>query len=76
MDTPKIDVSRYLREMEELLQAPRDPIRCFNAVAILRRWRFDEMLDEASRVKAGILVHTFESWYAPSLPEPLHGPKV
>ena len=57
----KIDVSRYVLEMEQVLHTEQDPVRCHNAIAVLLRWQFDEMLDDASRVKARMLVQEFES---------------
>ena len=57
----KIDVSRYVLEMEQVLHTEQDPVRCHNAIAILLRWQFDEMLDDASRAKARMLVQEFES---------------
>lgn len=61
MDRAKIDVSRYVQEMERALRSRQDPVRCEDAIAILRRWRFDEMLDDASRAKAEMLVREFDS---------------
>ena len=57
----QIDVSREVEELGHVLRSRMDPIRCGEAIAILRRWRFDEMLDEASRQKASRLVREFES---------------
>ena len=57
----KIDVSRYVQEMEQVLHSGKDPIKCENALAVLERWQFDEMLDDASRTKAKLLVQEFES---------------
>lgn len=57
----KIDVSRYVLEMEQALHSEQDPVRCHNAIAVLLRWQFDEMLDDASRAKARMLVREFES---------------
>jgi hypothetical protein len=57
----KIDVSRYVLEMEQVLQTEHDPVRCQNAIAVLLRWQFDEMLDDASRAKARMLVQEFEA---------------
>ena len=56
---PKIDVSRYVLEMEQALRSQQDPIRCQNAIAILLRWQSDEMLDDQSRLKAKALVQEF-----------------
>jgi hypothetical protein len=58
---PKIDVSRYVRELEIVLLSQQDLVRCENAIAILRRWQFDQMLDDASRAKAAKLVREFDS---------------
>jgi len=57
----KIDVSRYVLEMEQVLHTDQDPVRCHNAIAVLLRWQFDDMLDDASRAKARMLVQEFES---------------
>jgi hypothetical protein len=57
----KIDVSREVEELGHVLRSRTDPIRCGEAIAILRRWRFDEMLDEPSREQASRLVLEFES---------------
>jgi hypothetical protein len=57
----KIDVSRYVREMEQVLHAEQDAVRCHNAIAILLRWQFDDMLDDASRTKARMLIQEFEA---------------
>jgi len=61
MDMTKIDVSRYVQGMERALHSQPDPVSCETTLTILRRWQFDEMLDDASREKAGILVREFES---------------
>jgi hypothetical protein len=55
----KIDVSRHVREMESVLRWSADPIGRTNAIAILRRWQFDDMLDDASRQRARMLVREF-----------------
>lgn len=60
-DMIKIDVSRYVHGMERALHSQQDPVGCEKTIAILRRWQFDEMLDDASRAKAGMLVREFES---------------
>jgi hypothetical protein len=59
--TTKIDVSRYVKGMEGVLHSRQDPVSCETTITILRRWQFDEMLDDASRAKAGTLVREFES---------------
>ena len=61
METTKIDVSRYVQGMERALHSQLDPVSYETTLTILRRWQFDEMLDDASREKAGILVREFES---------------
>jgi len=57
----KIDVSRYVLEMEQVLHTQQDPVLWHNAIAILLRWQFDDMLDDASRTKARMLVQEFEA---------------
>ena len=52
----KIDVSRYVAEIEHKLHAGGDRTQ---ALAILRRWQFDEMLDDASRQQAKRLIWRF-----------------
>ena len=56
----KIDVKRQVEEMEDVLRTEGDPARCQATISILRRWQFDEMLDDASREKARMLVLEFE----------------
>ena len=55
----KIPVGQYVREMEAALRYDGDPIRRAGILAVLRRWQFDEMLDDASRRKAKVLVSEF-----------------
>jgi hypothetical protein len=55
----KIDVSREVAGLERVLRSHETPARCREAMAILGRWQFDEMLDDASREKARMLVHEF-----------------
>ena len=55
----KIDVSRQVEELERILRLEKDPARCMEAVTILGRWQFDEMLDDTSRERARMLVHEF-----------------
>ncbi len=55
----RIPVGRYLREMEAVLRHDEDPVRRAGVLAVLRRWQFDEMLDDASREKARVLVSEF-----------------
>ena len=58
-EAPKIDVSQWVAELERVLRSGENPARCEEALVILQRWQFDEMLDDASREKAGILVRQF-----------------
>jgi hypothetical protein len=58
-ETPKIDVSQWVAELEQVLRSAQDPFRCEEALAILQRWQFDEMLDEVSREKAKVLCREF-----------------
>jgi len=55
----KIDVGRHVAEMERVLRIGGDLIHCVDALEILERWQFDEMLDDASRNKARALVREF-----------------
>jgi len=55
----KIDVGRHVAEIERVLRVGGDLIRCAEALEILERWQFDEMLDDASRNKARALVREF-----------------
>jgi len=57
----KIDVKNQVDAMERVLRAHDDPCRCQATVSVLRRWQFDDMLDDASREKAKMLVLEFES---------------
>jgi len=56
---PKINVSREVEELERELRSENDPAHREHALAILRRWQFDEMLDDVSRQKAKRLVREF-----------------
>jgi hypothetical protein len=58
-ETPKIDVSQWVEELEQVLRAAENPARCEEALAILQRWQFDDMLDDASRQKAKELYWKF-----------------
>jgi len=58
-EMPKIDVSQWIAELEQVLRSAKNPVRCEEALAILQRWQFDEMLDDASREKARTLVREF-----------------
>ena len=54
----KIDVTLYIGEMERGLRGS-SPLARHDALAILRRWQFDAMLTDESRVRATILVKEF-----------------
>jgi hypothetical protein len=54
-----IDVSRQVAEIEHVLRAGGDLGKRVAALAILERWQFDEMLDDASRKRAKVLVREF-----------------
>ena len=58
-EAPKIDVTQWVDGLEEVLRSARNPVRCEEALAILQRWQFDEMLDEASRERARVLYRQF-----------------
>ena len=58
-DCRKIDVRRYVAEMEHILRTNGDPNACRQALAILKRWQVDEMLDDASRQRAQLLALRF-----------------
>jgi hypothetical protein len=57
----KIDVSREVVEMERLLRSTADSALRETAIATLRRWQFDDMLDDPSRERARRLVNEFEA---------------
>jgi hypothetical protein len=57
----KIDVSREVEEIERLLRSTTDGALRETAIATLRRWQFDDMLDDPSREKARRLVKEFGS---------------
>ena len=61
----KINVRCQVEEMERVLRTPDDVARCQAAITILRRWQFDEMLDDSSREKAKMLVLEIE-WSLPA----------
>jgi hypothetical protein len=46
-------------EIERTLRAGGDRGRRTQALAILQRWQFDEMLDDASRQRAKVLIWRF-----------------
>ncbi len=54
-----IDVGPHVEEIERVLRVGGELARCLEALDILERWQFDEMLDDASRKKARMLVREF-----------------
>lgn len=54
-----VDASRALDELESVLHQGSEPYRCMEAMEILRRWRWDRDLDDASRSRASGLVREF-----------------
>jgi hypothetical protein len=58
-----VDASRVLDELESVLHQGSEPNRCFEAMEILRRWRWDRDLDDASRSRASVLVREFSYVY-------------
>ena len=63
-----IDVSRQVAEMERVLRSRESTARSLDALAVLDRWQWDDMLDTASRTRARRLVREFGS-----LGDPLRG---
>ena len=57
----RIDVSRHVAEMERVLRACESPAWCEEVIALLRCWQDDEVLDDASRQRAQMLVREFGS---------------
>lgn len=57
----KIDVSRHVSEMERVLRGVESNARRLEALAVLERWQWDEMLDTPSRARARHLVREFGS---------------
>ena len=55
----KIDVTRYLDEMERQSSRDTDIATRNQAVAILRRWQFDPMLTDDSCARAARLLREF-----------------
>jgi hypothetical protein len=55
----KIDVSRFVRDMESALRGDAGPRRHREILATCERWQWDEQLDDASRETARRLVREF-----------------
>ena len=60
MSPRAIDVGRYVAEMERTLHDHPDGGVRSQALRILQRWQFDEMLDDGSRKRARLLVLRFK----------------
>lgn len=54
-----IDVSRQVAEMEFTLRARENLVRSHEALVVLERWQWDEMLDAPSRARARQLLREF-----------------
>jgi hypothetical protein len=72
-----IDVSRQVSELESVLRGGASAPRRCDALAVLERWQWDEMVDRESRLRARALVREFGSpasgaawWGAPALSAP------
>lgn len=75
-----IDVSRHVSEMEVVLRSQAGTVRRREALAVLERWQWDEMVDRPSQLRARQLVREFGSasgremsigfWSPPSLRDP------
>jgi len=55
----KIDVTRYLDEIERTLRFGSNAMARGAALAILRRWQFDRMLTDESCARARMLLREF-----------------
>jgi len=55
----KIDVSRFVRDMESALRADAGSRRHREILATCERWQWDEQLDDASRAGARRLLREF-----------------
>jgi hypothetical protein len=58
-----INVRGYIEKMAQTLRAGRDRAACEQALAILRRWQFDDMLDAASRAAARTVAAEWGAWW-------------
>jgi len=57
----KIDVSRFVRDMESALRAAAGSRRQSEILATCERWQWDEQIDDASRAIARRLLREFGS---------------
>jgi hypothetical protein len=55
-----VDTTRVIDELEALLDAGAEPMRCEEALAILWRWQWDGDLSEHSRRRAERLVRRYQ----------------
>lgn len=55
-----IEVDRRMTEMESVFRRGGDEVRKGKALAVLRRWEVDPMLDSAFRARAKELVWKFQ----------------
>jgi hypothetical protein len=55
-----IEVDRRMTEMESVFRRGGDEVRKGEALAVLRRWEVDPMLDSAFRARAKELVWKFQ----------------
>jgi hypothetical protein len=59
-----VDTGRIIDEFEQVLHTGQDMSRCHEALVILRRWQWDEDLNDSSRDRAGMLVRQFRRHYS------------
>ena len=57
-----LDTMHVIDELEALLSAGGERVRCAEAMAILSRWQWDSDLDEPSRQRAGALVRQYRRY--------------
>ena len=55
-----LDTTGVIDELEAVLVAGNQPMRCEEALAILWRWQWDGDLDEPSRSRASKLVRRYQ----------------
>jgi hypothetical protein len=58
----KIDVSRFVRDMENALRADAGAAHRGEILATCDRWQYDEQLDESSRADARRLLREFRGF--------------
>ncbi|MEO8604588.1 MAG: hypothetical protein ABI629_18605 [bacterium] len=57
----KIDVSRFVRDMESALRSEIDRWGCQEILATCERWQYDEQLDDSSRSRVRRLLREYGS---------------